>query len=94
MAHALEKRFRNTNTRHKAAFPAATCEQYAQRLFAEYDTVVLGHFHYQYQQTTRLDGHIKSFYVLPAWKDTPVYLEISNEGRAQFKTFEIHHEQG
>lgn len=88
LAHELEKRFRRTNQKHKAAFPAATCEHFAQNLFTRYDTVILGHFHYQYQHTVSINKGRKSLYVLPAWKDTPTYLEISLRGECTFKPFQ------
>jgi len=88
LAHYLEKTFRNTNRKHKTSFPAATCEHFAQGLFGQqYDVVIVGHFHYQYQRTIITNGRSKSLYVLPAWKDTPVYLEISLQGQCAFKRF-------
>jgi UDP-2,3-diacylglucosamine hydrolase len=87
LAHALEKRFRETNQKHKTAFPATTCEHFAMSLFTRYDAVILGHFYYQYQYTERMNGRPKSLYVLPAWKDIPGYLEISWRGECKFKTF-------
>ena len=86
LARYLEQRFRNTNQRHKAIFPVDTCEDFARTLFRQYDTVILGHFHCRYHQTVEVRGRLKSLYVLPAWKDEPVYLEVSMQGRCQLKS--------
>lgn len=87
LAQHLERRFRNTNQRHKAVFPAETCHHFAHGLFSQYDAVILGHFHHQYHYTSTIGGRSKALYVLPAWKDEPVYLEISRQGACAFKRF-------
>ncbi len=88
LAHYFEQRFRDSNQRHKANFPAEMCQNFAQSLFPQYDAVILGHFHYQYQHTRNILGRPKSLHVLPAWKDGPVYLEISWQGICVLKRFQ------
>lgn len=86
--HYLERAFRETNQRQKAAFPAETCADYARRILETgYDAIILGHFHEERQQTFAINGQPKYLYVLPAWKDTPTYLRITAHGACVFQQF-------
>lgn len=88
LVHHLEQKLRGTNQRQKASFPAKTCETYAKNLLhAGYDIVILGHFHEKHHQEFLMNGQKKYLYVLPAWKDTHNYLEISNQGKCCFRRF-------
>lgn len=81
LARYLETSFRGTNLRHKAIFPAETCEEYATMLFQkDVDIVVLGHFHEGWHQEFSMQGRSKHLYVVPAWKDEHAYLRIISDG--------------
>ena len=83
LADAIERRFRMTNARHKSAFPAATCQEYAERLWRQgVDAIALGHFHDAYHFDAARDGRRTDLYVVPAWKDAHEYLRIDADGRA------------
>ena len=89
LVNYLEHAFRGTNQKHKATFPAEICATYARHVLQTgYDVVVLGHFHEARQQEFLLENRRKSLYVLPAWKDTPTYLQISEQGDVEFQRFE------
>lgn len=87
-ARYLEQKFRETNREHKSYFPLKTCEAYARNLWqAGYDIIILGHFHKEHQLEFFMNGQKKYLYVLPAWKDTHKYLEISEQGECSFKQY-------
>ena len=87
LARYLESTFQATNQKHKTTFPADLCERYAHALFEDYDTIILGHFHQQFHQSFQFHKQAKQVYALPAWKDTPVYLEITTQGECLFQMF-------
>lgn len=87
LAQTLERSFRGTNQRHKADFPADTCRHFAHTRFPHADIVVLGHFHHQYHYAAEYQGRTKALYVLPAWKDCPIYLRIPHHGPCEFIRF-------
>jgi UDP-2,3-diacylglucosamine hydrolase len=88
LANYLERTFRGTNQKHKATFPAELCSAYASNIFQTgYDVIVLGHFHETHQQEFLIEHRRKYLYVLPAWKDTPTYLQISEQGEVEFQQF-------
>jgi len=88
LAHHLEQKFLGTNQKNKSSFPVETCETYAINLLqAGYDAVILGHFHEERQQEFSVNGQKKYLYVLPAWKDTRKYLEISDQGELFSREF-------
>ncbi len=88
LAHYLEQKFRGTNLMNKKAFPAQTCKEYAERLWkAGNEIIVLGHFHEKHHDEFLFDGRKKHLYVLPAWKDTHEYLQISDQGTSSFRQF-------
>lgn len=87
-AHYLEQKFRETNLRNKGAFPEETCQRYAEHLWkAGNDMIVLGHFHEKRSYEFVFEDRKRHLYVLPAWKDTCEYLQISEQGRASFHQF-------
>jgi UDP-2,3-diacylglucosamine hydrolase len=86
--HYLEQAFRRTNQKNKSFFPAKTCEIYARNLFqAGYNVIILGHFHEEHSQEFSINGQKTYLYVLPAWKDTHKYLQISDLGECSFRKF-------
>ena len=90
VAHFFEHTFRGTNRKNKSAFPVKTCETYARNLLQTgYDAVILGHFHEERRQEFSLNGQKKYLYVLPAWRETHTYLQISDQGACSFRKFSI-----
>lgn len=88
LVNFLEYTFRGTNQKHKATFPAEICATYARHVLQTgHDVVILGHFHEARQQEFLLENRRKYLYVLPAWKDTPTYLQISEQGDVEFQRF-------
>jgi UDP-2,3-diacylglucosamine pyrophosphatase LpxH len=88
LVHHLEQTLRGTNQRNKASFPAQTCETHTRKLLqAGYDVIVLGHFHEEHHREFSMNRRKKHLYVLPAWKDTHKYLEISDNGECSFQQF-------
>lgn len=88
LARYLEQTFRGTNQQHKSTFPADLCETYARNVFRTgYDVIILGHFHEARQQEFLLENRRTYLYILPAWKDTPTYLQISEQGEVGFQRF-------
>lgn len=88
-AQYLEVRFRSTNRKYKARFPAELCAAFARGIFETgCDAVILGHFHEQRQQEFLVEGVSKTLYALPAWKDTHTYLHITDDGAAAFRRFD------
>jgi UDP-2,3-diacylglucosamine hydrolase len=90
LTHALEQKFRETNQRHKSYFPADTCRQYVEELSKKgIDIIVVGHFHEAHHHTFFVQGKPKELYVLPAWRDSSSYLEITNQGEISFRHFPL-----
>jgi UDP-2,3-diacylglucosamine pyrophosphatase LpxH len=88
LVHHLEQKLRETNQRNKLSFPAELCETYARNLLqAGNDVVILGHFHEEYHQEFLINRQKKYLYILPAWKDTHKYLEISDQGECSFQQY-------
>jgi len=86
--NALERAMRQSNRKHKAAFPAALCQTFADRVFASgYDMVMLGHFHTAYRYESSLAERPKTLFVLPAWKDSHAYLCLNSNGAGEFRSF-------
>ncbi len=83
-AHFLEQTFRETNTQHKIAFPQHVCQHYAEKMWQQgYDVIILGHFHEERTLESTDQNRAHACYILPAWKDSHVYLQISMKGEIQ-----------
>jgi len=88
LAHYLEQKFRRTNLKNKKAFPLEIYKTYAENLWkAGNEIIVLGHFHEKRHHEFSFDNRKKHLYVLPAWKDTYEYLQISEQGTISFCQF-------
>ncbi|PID56654.1 hypothetical protein CSB45_10500 [candidate division KSB3 bacterium] len=86
--HHLERSFRQSNQRHKSAFPHKSCQEYAQGLWDQgYDTIVLGHFHEERVLPASSNHSGRQLITLPAWKDEHRYLSISAQGICAFHHF-------
>lgn len=88
LAHSLEQRLRETNRKHKTAFPENLCREYAEAHWKRgVDLIILGHFHEERSLSAFFNGRQRTLYVLPAWKDTQQYLTLDEKGESALHTF-------
>jgi len=84
-AEALEERMRGTNLGFKQIFPEATIRAYAAPyLEADYDAVVLGHFHVEQELPVGEGDTYRRIFVLPEWQESRRHLRVGPDGDVRF----------